>query len=59
MSKPICDKCGNEETLFTSVDAWACLTCDEWKEMKCGYDSCEFCPGRTDKPSQMTSRFKK
>lgn len=58
MSKPICDKCGNAETLFCDVDAWACLHCNEWTEKKCGYDSCVFCPNRAEKPSQQRAEVR-
>jgi hypothetical protein len=46
-----CDKCGEDTTLFESVDAFGCLKCDEWKEDKCTVDSCGYCIERKEKPS--------
>lgn len=48
-----CEKCGTKLTLYTQVDAYACLKCDEWDEDPCPDIDCEFCNGRTDKPSQL------
>ena len=50
-----CDKCGEEETIFESVDTWACLKCDEWKEEKCGDTACGYCMDRLEKPSSQSN----
>ena len=51
-----CDKCGEEETLFESIDTWACTKCDEWKEPKCDSADCSYCMDRKEKPSLQNDR---
>ncbi len=34
-------------------DAYFCKACDEWIEKKCSDKTCEFCPTRPDKPSEV------
>jgi len=48
-----CDKCGNDLKLFTQLDTYGCMTCDEWREDKCVSIRCDFCNSRPDKPSEV------
>lgn len=34
-------------------DAWFCPHCDMWIEKACADETCEYCVGRPDKPSEV------
>jgi hypothetical protein len=49
---PVCPVEGHGPlTRMESVDAYACLECDQWREGKCDDDACQFCVGRPERPS--------
>lgn len=48
--------CGHDPIYLTrnkKYDAYFCAECDEWIEKKCGDATCDFCPTRPDKPSEV------
>lgn len=47
----ICPNCGAKTmVLFDRYDAWACMSCLEWKEPACGDPKCPFCSIRPQTP---------
>lgn len=53
-----CPKCNMGRSYCKEHDAYFCSTCDEWLEDACRDPSCEFCPGRPDKPSQVNYGYR-
>ena len=48
-----CFKCGQHPYFSQAYDAFYCRDCDIWLEEKCSDPKCEFCFGRSEKPSQI------
>jgi hypothetical protein len=46
-----CLVCWEKTEHNEQYDAFFCKKCDEWKEIGCNDPTCEFCPGRPEKPS--------
>lgn len=45
-----CNKCGSKLNRVALYDAYACKSCNEWRDTKCADSSCELCAERPDKP---------
>lgn len=39
--------------LMDKYDAWACMTCNKWKDKACNDPQCQFCSNRPETPYEV------